>query len=197
MNNNYILEYYQEIIDKKIVVSKKVKLQFDKIINDLEHPGKYYFDIERANKPIEFIEKYCKHSKGKWAGKPIVLDLWQKAIIQSIFGFIDSYGNRKYREVFIVVGRKNGKSTLISGIALYMLFADCEGGAQVCCVASKKDQAKIIFDEAKNMVNQSPDLSRHIKRRKSDLYVPFNFGTFEPLASDSNYIQLKTVIFTM
>lgn len=189
LNTNYILQYYQQILDKNIVVSKKVKLQFDKIVEELKHPGKYHFDLDRANKPIEFIEKYCKHSKGKWAGKPIILDLWQKAIIQSIFGFIDDNGNRKYREVFIIVGRKNGKSTLISGIALYMLFADKEGGAQVCCVASKKDQAKIVFDEAKNMVNQSPHLSKHIKKRKNDFYVPFNFGTFEPLASDSNTLD--------
>lgn len=189
LNTNYILKYYQQIVAGDILVSKKVRLQFDKIVEDLKHPGKYYFDLERANKPIEFIEKYCKHSKGKWAGKPIILDLWQKAIIQSIFGFIDDKGNRKYREVFIIVGRKNGKSTLISGIALYMLFADKEGGAQVCCVASKKDQAKIVFNEAKNMVNQSPYLSKHIKKRKNDFYVPFNFGTFEPLASDSNTLD--------
>lgn len=189
LNDNYILKYYQQILDGKVIVSKKVRLQFDKIVEDLKHPGKYHFDLGRANKPIEFIEKYCKHSKGKWAGKPIVLDLWQKAIIQSIFGFIDEKGNRKYREVFIIVGRKNGKSTLISGIALYMLFADKEGGAQVCCVASKKDQAKIVFNEAKNMVNQSPYLSKHIKKRKNDFYVPFNFGTFEPLASDSNTLD--------
>ena len=187
--SNYIVEYYSKIVSGEVVVSKKVKLQFEKIMDDLKHPDEYNFDIERANKPIEFIEKYCKHSKGKWAGKPIILDLWQKAIIQSIFGFIDEKGNRKYREVLIVVGRKNGKSTLLSGIALYMLFADKEGGAQICCVASKKDQAKIVFNEAKNMVSQSPLLSKHIKKRKSDLYVPFNFGTFEPLSSDSNTLD--------
>ena len=187
--SNYIVEYYSKIVSGEVVVSKKVKLQFEKIMDDLKHPGKYKFDIERANKPIEFIEKYCKHSKGKWAGKPIKLDLWQKAIIQAIFGFIDEKGNRKYREVLIVVGRKNGKSTLLSGIALYMLFADKEGGAQICCVASKKDQAKIVFNEAKNMVSQSPLLTKHIKKRKSDLYVPFNFGTFEPLSSDSNTLD--------
>lgn len=189
LNTNYILLYYQQIIDGNVTVSKKVKLQFDKIINDLKHPDKYHFDLEKANKPIEFIEKYCKHSKGKWTGKPIKLDLWQKAIIQSIFGFVDKNWNRKYREVLIIVGRKNGKSTLLSGIALYMLFADKEGGTQVCCVASKREQAKIVFNEAKNMVVQSPDLSKHIKKRKNDFYVPFNFGTFEPLASDSSTLD--------
>lgn len=186
---NYIETYYNLIKSKKKIVSKKVKKQLDKLIADINNPGKYHFDIDRANRPIEFIEKFCKHSKGKWAGKPVILDLWQKAIIQAIFGFVDEFGNRKYREVLIIVARKNGKSTLLSAIALYMLFADKEGGAQVCCVASKKDQAKIVFNEAKNMVVQSPLLSKHIKKRKSDLYVPVNFSTFEPLASDSNTLD--------
>ena len=117
------------------------------------------------------------------------MDLWQKALIQTIFGFVDDKGFRKYREVFIVVARKNGKSTLLSAIGLYMLFADGEGGAQVCCVASKKDQAKIVFEEAKNMVAQSKLLKKHIRKRKGDLYVDLTFSTFEPLTSDSNTLD--------
>lgn len=186
---NYILAYYNLIKSGKIAVSKKVKKQYEKIINDLNNPGKYHFDIEKATRPITFIEKFCKHSKGQWAGKPVLLDLWQKAIIQTVFGFVDDKGIRRYREVFIVVARKNGKSTLLSAIGLYMLFADGEGGAQVCCVASKKDQAKIVFDEAKNMVSQSALLRKHIRKRKSDLYVDLTFSTFEPLASDSNTLD--------
>ena len=186
---NYITVYYNLIKSKKIVVSKKVKVQFEKLINDIDNPGEYHFDLELANRPIEFIEKFCKHSKGQWAGKKVILDLWQKAIIQSIFGFVDNRGLRKYREVLVIVARKNGKSTLLSAIALYMLFGDKEGGAQICCVASKKDQAKIVFNEAKNMVTQSPLLSKHIKKRKSDLYFPKTFSYFEPLASDSNTLD--------
>lgn len=186
---NYIQTYYNLIVGGQVVVSKKVRRQFDILINDLNNPGKYHFDLERATRPIEFVEKFCKHSKGQWAGKPVILDLWQKAIIQSIFGFVDDKGIRKYREALIIVARKNGKSTLLSAIALYMLFADHEGGAQICCVASKKDQAKIVFTEAKNMVTQSPWLSQLIKKRKSDLYVPLTFSTFEPLASDSNTLD--------
>lgn len=186
---NYILTYYNLIVSGKIEVSKKVKKQYEMIVSDLNNPGKYHFDIDKATRPINFIEKFCKHSKGQWAGKPVVLDLWQKAIIQTIFGFVDEKGFRKYREVFIVVARKNGKSTLLSAIGLYMLFADHEGGAQVCCVASKKDQAKIVFEEAKNMVSQSALLQKHIRKRKSDLYVDLTFSTFEPLASDSNTLD--------
>lgn len=186
---NYILEYYNLINSGKVKASKKIKKQFERLVNDVEHPGKWHFDLDKANRPIKFIETFCKHSKGRWAGKPVYLDLWQKAIIQSIFGFVDDKGIRRYREVFIVVARKNGKSTLASAIGLYMLFADGEGGAQVCCVASKKDQAKIVFDEAKNMVCQNPALSKHIKKRKSDLYVDLTFSTFQPLASDSNTLD--------
>lgn len=186
---NYILAYYNLIKSGKIIVCKKLLRQYEKIVNDLNNPGKYHFDLKKANRPIEFIEKFCKHSKGQWAGKPVLLDLWQKAMIQSIFGFVDDNGLRRYREVFTIVARKNGKSTLLSAIGLYMLFADNEGGAQVCCVAGKKDQAKIVFDEAKNMVSQSALLQKHIRKRKSDLYVDLTFSTFEPLASDSNTLD--------
>ena len=186
---NYILAYYNLIKLKKVVVSKKVKLQYDKLVYDIENPGKYHFDLEKATRPIEFIEKFCKHSKGQWAGKPVVLDIWQKAFIQAVFGFVDEKGFRRYREALLIVARKNGKSTLLSCIALYMLIADHEGGAQVCCVASKKDQAKLVFNEAKNMVQQSPYLKKHIKPRKSDLYFAKTFSTFEPLSSDSNTLD--------
>lgn len=186
---NYILAYYNLIKSGKIEVSNKILKTYEKIINDLNNPGKYHFDLEKSLRPITFIEKFCKHSKGQWAGKPVILDLWQKAIIQTVFGFVDEKGFRKYREVLIIVARKNGKSTLLSAIGLYMLFADGEGGAQVCCVASKKDQAKIIFDEAKNMVLQSSLLRKHVRKRKSDLYVDLTFSTFEPLASDSNTLD--------
>lgn len=186
---NYITTYYNLIKSGKILVSKKILKQYEKIIYDLNNPGKYHFDIKKANRPIQFIEIFCKHSKGQWAGKQVILDLWQKALIQTIFGFVDDKGFRKYREVFIVVARKNGKSTLLSAIGLYMLFADGEGGAQVCCVASKKDQAKIVFEEAKNMVAQSKLLKKHIRKRKGDLYVDLTFSTFEPLTSDSNTLD--------
>ena len=186
---NYILTYYNLITSGKITVCKRLLRQYEKIVYDLNNPGKYHFDLKKANRPIEFIEKFCKHSKGQWAGKPVILDLWQKAMIQCIFGFVDDNGLRRYREVFVIVARKNGKSTLLSAIGLYMLFADGEGGAQVCCVAGKKDQAKIVFDEAKNMVSQSALLQKHIRKRKSDLYVDLTFSTFEPLASDSNTLD--------
>lgn len=187
--NNYLNEYYEKIKNKEILVSSKVLKQLEKLIYDIKNPEKYHFDLNLASRPIEFIERFCKHSKGKWAGKNIKLELWQKAIIQATFGFVDEKNIRKYQQLNLIVGRKNGKSTLISGIGLYMMLADGEGGAQVCCVASKRDQAKIVFDEAKNMVTQSPYLNKHIKKRKTDLYAKITFSKFEPLSSDSNTLD--------
>ncbi|MEF9892630.1 MAG: terminase large subunit [Anaerorhabdus sp.] len=171
-----------------LVVCNKIRTQFMKLKKDMNDP-KYTFDIEKAQRPIRWIEKFCKHSKGKWMGKSVVLEPIQKAMIEAIFGFINSDGTRRFREVLIIMGRKNGKSLLLSCIALYMMCADNEGGSQVACVASKKDQAKLVFNEAKNMVTQSPALSSNIKKRKSDLYYPRTFSTFEPLASDSNTLD--------
>jgi len=136
------------------------------------------------------METFCRQSKGEWIGQPLVLDVWQKAFVQSIFGFIHKdTGERRFKEVLLLIGRKNGKSTLLSGIALYMLMADGEGGAEVYSVATKKDQAKRVFDESVNMVRQSPGLSMHLKKRKTDVYFGLTFSKYEPLASDSNTLD--------
>ena len=146
----------------------------------------YMFDVDKATKPIDFVERFCKQSKGRWIGKRFILDLWQKAMIQTIFGFVNQEGNRKYKEAFTLIGRKNGKSSMLAAIGLYMLIADGEGGSEVYPVANKRDQAKIIFTEALNIVRQSSLLSRHLGKRRTDIYFSVNFSKFEPLASDSN-----------
>ena len=188
-HTNYILKYYNEIKNKKIVVSKKIEIIYKRLAADVKNKkGKYKFDIDRASRPIFFIESFCKQSKGE-TGKPIKLRLFQKAAIQAIFGFIDKNGVRRFNEVLWIMGRKNGKSVLLSAISLYMMIGDHEGGAEVDCVASKKDQAKIVFNESRNMVRQSPYLSKYIAKRKSDMYSDFNFGIFQPLSSDSNTLD--------
>ena len=122
-------------------------------------------------------------------GEPVKLDTWEKVIIQAIFGFVDSKGIRKHQEVLVKIGRKNGKSTLAAAISLYMLIGDKEGGPEIDCVSTKKDAAKIIFTEARNMVAQSPYLSKYIRKRKTDMYCDMNFGVFQPLSSDSNTLD--------
>src|SRR5690606_11375214 len=135
----------------KITVSKRVYRQYKKLVEEIENPGRYIFDVKKASRPIEFIERFCRHSKGEWAGKPVKLELFQKAYISALFGFIDKEtGLRRFRESLFYVARKNGKTTMLAGLALYMLIADGEPGAEVYSIATKRDQAKILFDEAHN-----------------------------------------------
>ena len=184
---NWVLEYHRQIQAGEVVVSKRVRRVYEGLANDIRNPrDPWVFDEELGNRPIEFIERFCRQSKGEWIGQPIRLDLWEKAFVQALFGFIQKDTRlRRFKEALVLVGRKNGKSTLLSGIALYMLVADNEGGADIYTAATKKDQAKIVFTEAANMVAQSPDLSRHVKKRKSDLYFPLTFSKMEPLASET------------
>jgi len=188
---NYIREYWNKIQSGEIVACKRLIQQYQKLIDELDNPrDPWVFDLEKANQPIKFIEQFCKHSKGKWIGKPVKLDLFQKAKIQAVYGFVHKEtGFRRCREVFTLVGRKNGKSTEKAATGNYMMVGDGEGGAEVYSVATKKDQARIVWTEAHNMVAQSPALSKHVRKRKTDLYFPVTFSKFEPLASDSNSLD--------
>lgn len=188
---NYILTYWGQIQTGAVVVSRRVEKQYKKLVDNLKNPKNgYHFDINRGNKPIEFIETFCRHSKGEWAGKKIKLELFQRAYICALFGFIsDLTGFRQYRESLFMVARKNGKSTMAGGLALYMMIADNEPGAEIYSVASKKDQARIIFDETMNMVKQSPDLSRFIRKRKTDLYFDPTMSKFQPLGKNSDTLD--------
>ena len=190
-NKNYILEYWQEIEAGRILTSKKVKNIYSKLVNDIKNPQPpYIFDVKRATKPIRFIETFCRHSKGEWAGKPVKLELFQKAYISALFGFIDeTTGYRKYNESVFMVARKNGKSTMLAGIALYLLVADQEPGAELYTVATKKDQAKIIFDEVLYMVQQSPELKAILHKRKVDLYFPAGMSKLQALGKNSDTLD--------
>ena len=188
---NYILKYWEAIQGGKVTVPKRVYKAYERFVSDIKEPQDgYIFDESRANKPIRFIEQFCKHSKGEWAGKPVKLELFQKAYIAALFGFIHKdTGLRKYKETLFMVARKNGKSTMLAGIALYMLIADNEPGSEVYSTATKKDQARIIFDETLNMVQQSPELNRFVKKRKTDLYFPMAMAKFQPLGKNSDTLD--------
>jgi len=189
--SNYIDEYLEAIRAGKCIVGKRIRRQYEKLSAAIHEPaGGYVFDERRAERPIQFIERFCRHSKGEWAGKPVRLELFQKAFISALFGFVDEKTReRQYREAMLYVARKNGKSTLLSGIALYCLIADGEAGAEVYSAASKKDQAKLIFTEALNMVHQSAELAKITKKRKSDLYFPLNFSKFQALGRNSDTLD--------
>lgn len=186
---NPILEYWEQIEAHKIAVSDKVYQTYKKVVHDIENPGEYFYSNKRANHVLEFAENYCRHSKGKFGGKRVVLELWEKAHLATIFGFIDIEGNRKYRESLLIVGKKNGKSLLASIVGLYMLTADGEMGPEVYAVATKKDQSKIIWSESKRMVKKSPSLLKRVKPLVAELQTEFNDGVFKPLASDSDTLD--------
>ena len=188
---NYVLEYFNALKDGKILTSKRVYAVYERLIKEAEDTvaSRYYFDEERGERPIIFIETFCKQSQGT-IGEPLKLELFQKAYIQLLFGWVEKEtGHRRFRETMFLCGRKNGKSTLLSGIALYMLIADYEGAAEIYSVATKKDQAKKVLTEAINMVKQSPELRAVVKKRKTDIYFAASSSFFEALASDSNTLD--------
>ena len=167
---NWILRYYQMIEDGSVTVGRWIRLLYERIISDLENKV-YFFDQKKANKAIRFFEKFCHHSKGKLAPQLVKLEVWQKALISCIFGLVDENGIRVYREVFVVMGRKNGKSLLASGIAEYMTYADGERGADCFMLAPKLEQADIVFSDYWQSVSAEPDLMKITKKRKMDIYI--------------------------
>ena len=186
---NPILEYWEKIEKKEIIVCDKLYRTYKKVVHDIHNPGKYHYSPKRANHIIEFGENYCRHSKGKFGGKPVRLELWEKAHLAAVFGFVDKNGNRQYRESLLIVAKKNGKSLLASIVGLYLLVADGEPGPEVYAVATKKDQSKIIWTEAKRMVRKSPTLLKRIKTLVAEMIADFCDGVFKALASDSDTLD--------
>ena len=168
MYASYIHEYYQKIKDGTETAGRWVSLLYEIIVNGLQN-REYYFDPRKANNAINFIESFCHHCKGR--NDLLKLELWQKAFISSIFGIVDKSGLRQFREIFNVVGRKNGKSTLMVGVMEYMTYADGEYGAECYCVAPKLDQADIIYSAFWQTVEAEPELKNLTKSRKSDKFV--------------------------
>ncbi|MFH7833836.1 terminase large subunit [Bacillus luti] len=188
---NPIIEYYNQIESEEVIVSNKVRWIYKKLVDDVYDTSSVFeYDANKANHVIEFIENFCKHSKGKWGGKAIELESWQKAFLAASFGFVHKIdGTRKYREVLLIVARKNGKSTIASGIGLYLQVADGEPGAEIYAVATKLDQAKLVWLDAKRMVKKSPVLLKRIKPLVRELNADFNDSTFKPLGSDSETLD--------
>ena len=183
----YIEEYYNKIVSGEIVACKRIKQVYKKLVDDIHNQkDNWIFDIELAEKPIIFIETFCKQAQGKM-GTALQLELFQKAKLQAIFGFVDKETRlRKYQEVLTIEGRKNGKTTELAAVNLFMEIGDGEGAAECYCVATKLDQAQKCFMEIHNMVKQSPLLSKHIRKRKSDLYFAPTMSFIKALASNSN-----------
>lgn len=152
-------------------------------------PGNFYYDSEAADRAVQFFA-YLRHHKGEWAGKPFHLELWQEQdIIRTLFGWKREDGLRRFRTAYVSIARKNGKSPLAAGIALYLLVADREPASEVYSAATKRDQARIVFDYATQMVKQSPDLKRHVSVFRDSLAVLRTNSKFQPLSSDDKTLD--------
>lgn len=189
MTKNYILQYSDKIESGEIITSKKVK-QMYRIIRPivLGKSDKYYYDEKKGNRVIKFMETFLKQSKGKWHGKTMELLLFQKAKLQAIFGILHrDTGFRRFTEVFDVRARKNGKTQELAGLGLYLMIADGEMGAEIYSAATNYSQAKRVWDESKNMINQSYDLASVLRHRTfpdSEIIMDSTMSIYKPLTKN-------------
>lgn len=184
VENNYIYEYYQAIQDGSEIVGKDIKAVYEMIIKGLENKS-FFYDKKKADRAIKYIENFVHHHEGKLAPQLLKLELWQKAGISAIFGIVDDKGNRQFREVVWIVGRKNGKTLIASGIANYALYADGEYGARVYFAAPRLQQADLCFSAMWQSILHEPELEEITKKRKSDIYVAESNSSASPLAFSS------------
>lgn len=179
-------QYAQDVVAGKVAAGKWIKRACQRHIDDMEHGPErgLYFD-ERAGQHVIDFFGFLRHSKGKWANDVFELAPWQLFILWSLFGWMRADGTRRFRVAYIEIPRKNGKSTLLAGIMLYLFFADGEEGAEVYTAATKREQAKITHSEATRMVQKSPELRKHIKIYRDNMHVIRTSSKFEPLGADS------------
>lgn len=167
--DNWIFKYHEAIQKKEVIVGVWVRLCFEILTTGILN-GEWEFNEKKANKAIKFIENFCHHSEGR--SDLLHLELWQKAIVSAIFGIIDkTTGYRQFREVFIIVARKNGKTLFAAAIAAYMTYIDGEYGAKVYFLAPKLDQADLVYDAFYQIVQSDDELDSITKKRRSDIYI--------------------------
>ncbi len=181
---NYIFEYADAIEKGRVTVGKWIKLIYKILVKGLQD-GTYTFDAKKANKAITFIENFCHHSEGR--NDLLKLELWQKAVVSAIFGIVDENGYRQFREVFIVVARKNGKTLFASAIIAYMAYLDGEYGAKIYCLAPKLEQADLVYDAFYQITQSDEELGDpdFTKKRRSDVYIPELNTSIKRLAFNS------------
>lgn len=181
-------EYFSKVYDGRIIACDKMKKAAEMLLNNAASPEEFHFDYDIAKKHTDFIEKFCKLPTGK-IGTPIKLELFQKARLQALFGFVDDNDLRQYNECLIVEGRKNGKTTECANVEIDLLVNDGEGSPQIYNVATQREQATLGFNACHKIIKQSPMLSKHIKKRASDLYFAYNLGFIKALASNVNSLD--------
>lgn len=188
------LRYAKDVVAGKIPAGRFVKAACKRQIEDLKRwkakGAAYRFDTARTNKVCRFIE-LLPHIKGPKAGEPIILEPWQVFILTTVFGWVKADGSRRFRRVYIEVPRGNGKSALSSGVGLYMLCGDGEGGAEVYSFATTRDQAKIVFGDAQNMARRTPGLRTHfgVDVNAHNINVLRTASKFEALSAEGSTLD--------
>jgi len=167
---NYLIEYYQKVMSNEILAGEELKNTLRRLMDDMVNP-RYDFDEKPGNLRINFIETFCKHTKSPFNGQPFILELWEKAVIQTAYGFkIAETGLRRFNEVILLIARKNGKTTFIAGIDLAEFFLS-KGGVDIVCASNTSEQANILFEEINNMREHSPALSNEKRSKKNIFFI--------------------------
>ena len=176
--------YAEQVRSGEILVCEYVRLAVERYYADFDRAldRGQYFDKKAAMRAIRFIEK-LKHTKGEWAGQRFRLESWQQFVLWNIFGWKNADGTRRFRYAYIEIARKNGKTALSAGIGLYMLFADGESRPEVYSAATVKDQAKICFSDAAEIV-KATDLKNYLTPYRNSIVYELKGGTMKPLSSD-------------
>lgn len=188
--SNPILEYAHSIETGEITACKAIKKTLRHLVKKINtDTDGYHYDAAKAEHVMVFFERFLHHSKGKWGGQSIKLELWERALLSAAFGFVDADGFRQYQRVILIVAKKNGKSFLSSGVGLYLLTADGESGPEVYSVATTRDQAKIVWTEAKRMRNKSNALKKRLRTTVSEIAYDAMDGTFRALASNADTLD--------
>lgn len=178
---NPIYDYYQAIRDGSITAPRRVIQWYEIVVRGLEEK-RWFYSAKKAAKAIRFIENFCHHHEGAMAPGLIVLELWQRAFISCVFGVMDAAGRRQFREVFLEIGRKNGKTLLAAAISEYMMVYDDEYGARVFFCAPKLDQAMLCYNAFFQMVQAEPEISIQCKKRRTDVYFAATNSSAQPIA---------------
>lgn len=178
----YLELYKEQIKEGKSVVGKWIQLNIEYIENGLKE-GRFFYNDKKADEAIVFIERFCHHVEGKTS--LIKLEPWQKYFLSCVFGIVDSNGNRQFREIVLIMGRKQGKSLLAGAIEVKIAFTEREAGMQIYNLAPKLEQAHIIFNVAYNMIDRVPSLAKRMRKRRADMYFPSWNCTLKPIAFNS------------
>ena len=183
---NWIYQYHQEIVNGSVIVGKWIQLLYELIVKGIEEK-KYILDLKKANDAVDWIEKHCFHTVGFLAPGPFLLELWQKAFISCIFGLLDpETGKRQFREVVLIIARKNGKSLLASAICKYCLYVSGGYGARIYCTAPKLDQADLVYDNIWQMIQLDPEWQKEEERIQESIK-----GHNKKAVDDSNHAKRR------